>query len=54
MKLSETKLFHFHVIFKKKDENLQSEPPHLYTYEPPSQKSWIRPRSYVISLAALV
>ena len=38
--LSETKLFHFHGIFKKIQ---QSEPPHLYTYEPPFQKSWIRP-----------
>ena len=40
--LSETKLFYFHWIFKKKE--IKSAHPHapLYTYEPPFQKSWIR------------
>ena len=37
--LSETKLFHFHGIFKKNEIKSQSEPQHLYTYEPPFQKS---------------
>ena len=36
--LNETKWFHFHGLFKK---NEQVNPPHLYTYEPPFQKSWI-------------
>ena len=39
--LSETKLFYFHWIFKKKRYN-QHTHMHLYTYEPPFQKSRIR------------
>ena len=48
--LSETKLFHFYGIFKKNEirsEKTKTPNPHshtyLYTFEPPFQKSWIRP-----------
>ena len=37
------RLFHFHGIFKKNEIYQQSEPRLFLTYEPPFQKSWIRP-----------
>ena len=36
-------LFHFYWIFKKNEINSAKRTPHLYTYEPPFQKSCIRP-----------
>ena len=41
--LSETKLFHFHGIYKQNEMKSAKKTPYLYTYEPPFQKSWIRP-----------
>ena len=41
--LREKTLFHFHWIFKKKEVKSAKRTPHIYTYEPPFQKSWIRP-----------
>ena len=41
--LSETKLFHFHGKFWKNEIISTKRTPHFYKYEPPFQKSWIRP-----------
>ena len=41
--LHETKLFHFHRIYKKKKSAKRAPP--LCTYEPPFQKSLVRPCS---------
>ena len=47
--LSETKLFHFHGIFEKKEikSEKQIPPPPQYTSEPPLQKSWIHPSDHI-------
>ena len=36
-------LFHFYWIFKKNEIKSAKQTPHLYTHEPPFQKSCIRP-----------
>ena len=41
--LTETKLFHFHWIFKKNEIKSAKTTPQVYTYDPPFQKSWIYP-----------
>ena len=41
--LSETKLFRSHGIFKKNEIKSATRTPHPCAYEPPFQKSWIRP-----------
>ena len=48
--LSETKLFHFHGIFKKNEIKSAKWTPHLYTYEPTFWKSWIRPWHSTLSV----
>ena len=41
--LSEDNLFHFLWIFKKIEIKSAKRTPNLYGYEPPYQKTWIRP-----------
>ena len=42
--LSETKLFHFHGIFRENDiKSAKRTPTHRHIYEPRFQNSWIRP-----------
>ena len=51
--LIEAKLFHFQGIFKKSKIKSEKRTQHLYTYEPPFQKSWIRPCKYTKSQYSL-
>ena len=41
--VSETKLFHFHGIFRKNEIKSAKRTPHIYIFEPPFQKSCIPP-----------
>ena len=46
--LSETKLFHFHWIFRKIEMKSAKRTTHIYIYKTPFQKPWIRPSSNLL------